>query len=129
MVGTFNDPSMWFGVVFLLCFDYLAMSCFYWWLRVRTLRGYRTRAQVSYIAVVLSILSFLLLVVAVIGAVLDRWLLSLEVSHESFLVLRDVNPDSSSCRFQSSYSPHYFCSFLAKWPIVALRMLECASEC
>lgn len=88
MVGTFHDPSIWFGVVFLLCFDYLAISCFYWWLRVRTLPGYRTRAQVSYIAGVLSILSVLLLVVAVIGAVLDRWLLSLEVSQDRFSIMR-----------------------------------------
>lgn len=90
MVGTFKDPSLWFGVAFLLCFDYLAMSGFYWWLRGRTLRGYPARVQVSYIAIVLSILSLLLLVVAVIGVVLDRWLLSLEVSHTSLVILEAV---------------------------------------
>jgi hypothetical protein len=79
---------MWFGVVFLLCFDYLAISCFYWWLRGRTMHGYRTRAQVNYIAYILSILSVLLLLVAIIGAVLDRWLLSLEVSHTDMLTTR-----------------------------------------
>lgn len=89
MVGTFQSPSMWFVVVFLLCFDYLAMSCFYWWLRGRTMHGYRTRAQVNYIAYILSILSVLLLLVAIIGAVLDRWLLSLEVSHTGLLLTRD----------------------------------------
>lgn len=81
IVGAFRYPSAWFVVIFLVCFDYLAMSCFYWWLRERTMHGYRTRAQVNYIAYILSVLSVLLLLVAIIGTVLDRWLLSLEVSH------------------------------------------------
>jgi hypothetical protein len=75
---------MWIGVAFQLCFDYMALSCFYWWLRLRTLRGYQTRAQVSYVAVVLSVASFFLLVIAIVGAVFDRWLLSLQVRYMDF---------------------------------------------
>jgi hypothetical protein len=87
MVGTFHHPSMWIGVAFQLCFDYMALSCFYWWLRLRTLRGYQTRAQVSNVAVVLAIISLVLLVIAIVGAVFDRWLLSLEVRYMDFLTI------------------------------------------
>jgi phosphoglycerol transferase MdoB-like AlkP superfamily enzyme len=80
MVATFKSHALWFVVVFLLCLDYLAVTAFYWWLRGRTMQGNRTRVQLKYIASTFSLLSAFLLLVAVIGAALNRWLLALEVS-------------------------------------------------
>jgi hypothetical protein len=88
MVATFKSHALWFVVVFLLCLDYLAVTAFYWWLRGRTMHGNRTRVQLKYIASIFSLLSACLLLAAVIGAALNRWLLALEVSQPNLLLTR-----------------------------------------
>ncbi|CAG7935226.1 unnamed protein product [Penicillium salamii] len=76
LVGTFVLSSVHLGGLFVLSVDYLDIAAWYWWLFRQSTLG---RAQLRCTSCYLSVVALLLLVVAIIGILVKRWIFALEV--------------------------------------------------
>lgn len=64
------------GSLFILFLDYLGVAAWYWWLVGQTSAG---RAKLWYISCYVSVMAFVLLVIAILGSVCKSWIIALEV--------------------------------------------------
>jgi hypothetical protein len=80
VVGTYFDRPLRVVVLFLLFVDYLGLGSLLWWLDGYTMAHTRTRAQLRCALYCTVGVAAVLLLIAVLGAVLSCWLLSLEVN-------------------------------------------------
>ena len=79
LAGTYVYPPLRFIVVFLLFFDYLGIATSYWCLSRLALSGHNGRSQLKRMSSRVYGLAAIILSIAISGAALDCWLLSLEV--------------------------------------------------
>lgn len=79
LIGTYFYPPLQLIVVFLLFFDYLGIATSYWWLSRLALSGHNGRLQLKIMSFGIYGLATTILSIAIAGAALDCWLLSLEV--------------------------------------------------
>lgn len=77
ITGTFYWDRLHWGILYILCLDYLGVAFWYWWLVGQALDG---RARVQLIALYVSVMVLLLLTTAAIGTVWKLWIIALEVS-------------------------------------------------
>ena len=80
ILSTFVSPPLLQAELYLLFVDYLAAAGWHWWLDGQTTCGFRTRLHVRYGACYVSLLSLVLLAVAIMGTIWAAWLWALEVS-------------------------------------------------
>lgn len=88
ITGTFYWDCLHWGILFILCLDYLGVALWYWWLVGQVL----ARRRLQMIALYASVLALLLLASASVGTVWKLWVIALEVSHEILMLhLHDSN--------------------------------------
>ncbi|CAG8919941.1 unnamed protein product [Penicillium salamii] len=84
LTGTYVYHPMHFVVLFLLFLDYLTLASFLWWLDGHTTAHSRTQSQLRCAIYCIYGMAAILLLIAVLGTVLDCWLLSTEVNAAPF---------------------------------------------
>lgn len=79
LTGTYVYSPFRFIVFFLLFLDYLGIAASCWWLSRLALSGHNGRSQLKRMSSRFYGLAAIILSIAISGAALDCWLLSLEV--------------------------------------------------
>jgi hypothetical protein len=77
ITGSFYWDRLHWGILYILCLDYLSVAFWYWWLVGQVLQG---RSRLQMIALYVSVMVLFLLATAAIGTVWKLWIIALEVS-------------------------------------------------